>query len=109
MRDVGRQAAVGVLWILAVVILAFGSAGIVAGMAHQPGTPARAELTWVADEAIRPALDQASADLVAIAADVDTLSELGRSALSAMVSRDEATLTRVSDDGALKTGGCKCG
>jgi len=92
---------VGVLWLLAVVVLAFGSAGIVAGMAHPPGSPSRAELTWAGDNALRPALDAARADLAAIATDVETLAGRGRVALSAMVSRDEATLAAVSDEGAL--------
>ena len=92
---------VGVLWLVAVVLLAFGSAGIVAGMAHLPGTPSRAELTWTGDEALRPELDAAAADLATIATDVETLADRGRAALSAMVSRDESALSAISDEGAL--------
>lgn len=92
---------VGVLWLLGVVVLAFGAAGIVAGMAHPPGTPSRAELTWTGDEALRPELDAARTDLARIATDVETLAERGRAALSAMVSRDEASLSALSDEGAL--------
>lgn len=91
----------GVLWLVAVVVLALGSAGIVAGMAHAPGTPSRAELTWAGDAALRPALDAARADLASIATDVETLAGRGRAALSAMVSRDEDALTAISDEGAL--------
>lgn len=101
MTDVGRRTLVGVGWVLAVIALAFGSAGIVAGMAHQPGSDARAELTWVGDEAIRPGLDAATADLVEIARAVETLSDHGRAALSAIVARDEEAVISISDEGAL--------
>lgn len=92
---------VGVLWLVAVFVLAFGAAGIVAGMAHPPGSPARAELTWAGDRALRPELAAARADLAAIATSVEALAERGRAALSAMVSRDEAALSAISDEGAL--------
>lgn len=100
-RDVGRRTAVGLLWLLAVIALAFGSAGIVAAMANQPGTEARPELTWVGDEALRPGLADAATDLGRIAGDVEALGELGRAALTAIVSRDEASLARVSDEGTI--------
>ena len=101
MRTVGRRIVLGVVWVLAVAALAFGSAGIVAGMAHLPGTPARAELTWAGDSAVRPSLDAAAVDLAGIADAVATLGELGRTALTAMVSRDEATLAAATDQGSV--------
>lgn len=101
MSDVGRRIVGGIGWLLAVIVLAFGSAGIVAGMAHPPGTPSRAELTWAGDSALQPELDAARAELARIATDVETLADRGRAALSAMVSRDEASLSALSDEGAL--------
>ena len=41
-------------------VLALGAAGIVATMAHQPGTAARAELTYAGDAALEPGLASAA-------------------------------------------------
>ena len=41
-------------WVACATLLALGSAGIVTGMQHQPGTAARAELTYGADNRIAP-------------------------------------------------------
>lgn len=69
-------------------ILALGGAGIVALASHPPGTAARAELTWAGDQALRPELDEALADLEAIASDVDRLGVLARGAIGAMTADD---------------------
>ena len=50
-------------WLACAALLALGSAGIVAGMQHQPGTAARAELTWAADNLIAPGLAASADDL----------------------------------------------
>src|SRR5207244_7392369 len=69
------------------------------GTEHQPGTPAREELTWAADEATRPGLEAAAGDLRELSASVDGLGELGRSALAALVSSDTVALSAAIDDG----------
>lgn len=83
-----RRVALGVAWLIVAILISFGGAGLVTGMAHQPGTAARPELTWAGDAAIDPQLDAAEADLEALTEDVRRLSDLGRGALSALVSRD---------------------
>ncbi|MBI2777293.1 MAG: hypothetical protein HYX57_08580 [Chloroflexi bacterium] len=95
-RRIGLTAA----WVLAILVLAFGGAGIVAQWSHPPGTAARAELTWHGDQALEPSLVQAQADLVAVAADVDRLSVLARGALAAVTSDDQAPFKAALDDGA---------
>ena len=47
---------VALAWLLAAFTIAAGGAGVVAVVSHQPGTAAREELTWGADQAIRPGL-----------------------------------------------------
>jgi hypothetical protein len=81
------------------VLLAFGTAGIIGGMAHQPGTAARTELTWAADQRILPGLTTAAADLGALTQDVDSLGELGTRALLAVNDGDTATLVTAMTDG----------
>jgi hypothetical protein len=73
-----------VVWFVCALLLSFGTAGIVAGMAHQPGTSPRAELTWAADQRILPGLTTAAADLGALTQDVDALGDLGTRALLAV-------------------------
>lgn len=103
MIDLLRRLAFGVAWLAIVVVLAFGSAGIVAGMDHPAGTGARPELTWAGDRAIQPGLQAASATLTTIDANVDQLGVLGRAALVAMSGRDAATLQTIVDEGAALT------
>lgn len=75
-------------WLACAVLLAFGSAGLVAGLSREPGTPARPELTWAADEAVRPGLAAATADLARLADEVTELGRLGRAALATLIERD---------------------
>jgi len=83
-----RRVALAVAWTACALVLALGSAGLVAGLSHRPGSAARADLTWAADEAIRPGLAGASVDLATLAADVERLGLRGRTALAALVGRD---------------------
>lgn len=94
-----RSVAVRIAWLALAILVALGSAGIVAGSVHQPGTSSRAELTWVADEAIRPGLASSVDDLQRLATDVDGLGQMGRLALVALVDRDLAGLTAAIADG----------
>lgn len=79
-------------WVLVALLIAAGAAGIVATVQQMPGTAARAELTWPADRDVEPALDAATADLEALATQVDDLSAISREALALLVGGDEAAL-----------------
>ncbi|MEO5939424.1 MAG: hypothetical protein ABIZ72_00890, partial [Candidatus Limnocylindrales bacterium] len=94
-----QRAALAVVWLLIVAIVSIGAAGLVAAMANQPATQARAELTAVGDAAAAVALDDALAELTDLTTDVDRLGELGRGALTALVSSDFATLESAVADG----------
>src|SRR4051794_8890111 len=58
-------------WLVAVELIALGAAGLAAGVDHEPGTAARAELTYAGDSAIRPGLDAATADAEKLSDDLD--------------------------------------
>ena len=94
-----RRAALAVAWVLVVALLALGAAGIVGAMAHQPGSAARAELTYLGDQAIEPGLSAAEAGLDGLSAEVTQLSELGREALGALATSDVDTLEASVDNG----------
>lgn len=86
-----QRATLVVVWLLIVAVVSVGGAGLVAAMANQPGTPSRAELTIAGDAAAAAALDHAQVELTDLAKDVERLGELGRGALTALVSSDFAT------------------
>lgn len=88
-----------VVWVLIVAVVSIGSAGLVAAMANQPGTPSRAELTTDGDRAAATALDAALTEVADLTTDVERLGELGRGALTALVSSDFATLDTAVADG----------
>ena len=99
-----RRVALAAVWLVIAALVSLGAAGIVGAMAHLPGTPSRAELTFAGDQAIEPGLSAGEASLVALAADVRQLSEMGRGALTALVNRDVDTLsTTVADGESLAT------
>ncbi len=99
MKRLVRRVVMAAAWLAVAVLISFGAAGIVSGMAQPPGTPARAELTWAGDAAIDPGLDAAEADLLRLAGDVHRLSDLGRAALGALVGRDIEALEAAVDQG----------
>jgi hypothetical protein len=94
-----QRAGLTVVWLLIVAVVSVGGAGLVAAMANQPGTPARAELTADGDAATATALDHAQGELADLTKDVERLGELGRGALTAMVSSDFPTLDAAVADG----------
>ena len=94
-----QRGALTLVWLLLVAVIAVGGAGLVTGLANQPGTPARAELTAEGDRAAEPGLRGAELDLSELAADVQRLGELGRGALTALVASDFATLDAAVADG----------
>ncbi len=99
MKRLVRRVVMAALWLSVAVLISFGAAGIVSGMAQPPGTPARAELTYAGDQAIEPGLDAAEAELLLLAGDVHRLSDLGREALGQLVGRDVAALEQAVDEG----------
>ncbi len=99
MKRLVRRVVMAAAWIAVAVLISFGAAGIVSGMAQPPGTPARAELTWAGDLAIDPGLDTAEAELRLLAGDVHRLSDLGREALGQLVGRDVEALEQAVDEG----------
>jgi hypothetical protein len=100
-----RQALSATGWVICAVLLALGSAGVVSGLDHRPGTLAREELTWPGDRAVLPVLQGAAADLEQIAAEVDRLSLLGRGVLSAITARDSALLETTLNEGRILAAG----
>jgi hypothetical protein len=93
------RATLAIVWLLIVAVVSVGAAGIVAAMANQPGTAARAELTADGDAAAAIPLTKAQADLGDLTAEVERLGELGRGALTALVSSDFTTLDAAVADG----------
>ncbi len=99
MKRLVRRVVMAAAWIAVAILISFGAAGIISGMAQPPGTPARAELTFAGDQAIDPGLDTAEAELRLLAGDVHRLSDLGREALGQLVGRDVEALEQAVDQG----------
>lgn len=95
--------AAGAGWIVAVIVLSLGSAGIVGGMSQSPSTGARPELTWAADQAVQPGLTAASTQLNLLSAEVDQLGALGRDAIADLVNQDTAGLNTTISNGTALT------
>lgn len=85
-------------WGVLLAVLAASGAGLAELAAHPPGSPARAELTYAGDAALRGRLDAARAGLEQIAGDVQELSAEAKRALEDVASADpgrlQATLER---------------
>lgn len=93
------RVALAAVWLLIAAVISVGAAGLVAAMANQPGTPARAELTLAGDTAAAPGLAAAQVELAALVGDVERLGELGRGALTALVAQDFDSLDAAVTDG----------
>ena len=92
------------VWLALMVAIALGAAGIVNAMDHQPGTPARAELTSAGDRELEPMLDAATGDLVALADQVAALGVQARGALAALNGSDISTVeTAIAEGNRLVT------
>ena len=59
MRDLARRVAAALVWLVLVLAIALGAAGLVSGTDHPPGTAGRPELTWARDEEADATLDAA--------------------------------------------------
>lgn len=84
-----RRVLLAIAWLLVMVVMALGGAGIVAQWSHPAGTTARAELTWRADEEVAPLLNSARGDLESINRQVDRLAVLARGALASLTADDQ--------------------
>lgn len=71
------------------LVIAFGSSGIVALWTHPPGTESRAELTWQGDTQLGRVLHGSQAELASIAADTDRLAVLARGAIGSLTAADQ--------------------
>ncbi len=98
-KDLVFRVLAAAAWLALMVLIALGGAGIVNAMDHQPGTPARAELTSSGDREVEPMLDAAAADLVALADQVAALGVQARGALAALNGSDISTVEAAIADG----------
>jgi hypothetical protein len=99
MRERARRVASALVWLALVLVIALGAAGLVSGADHQPGTPARPELTYTRDGEVDAALDTATRDLEALVDQVAALGVQARGALSALNGTATSTV-----DGAIAEG-----
>jgi hypothetical protein len=81
-----------VAWIVLILAIALGAAGLATATPSSVLPAARPELTGVVDAQVMRQLDTVQADLSALAADVDALGTQGRGALSALVGGRQATV-----------------
>jgi hypothetical protein len=94
-----RQIVLAVAWFAAVVLIAFGAAGIVAGMDAPATTGAYPWQTSRDDVPVSQRLDAVAADLEQVSLQLDALGTQARGALSALASNDHDRATT-----ALQTG-----
>lgn len=88
MIDRIRRGVSSIAWVVAIVLIALGAAGLVA--ATDPGTGAADtdRLAYDGDARVTAALDAIEADVAALAGDIDELGTHARAALAAMVAGD---------------------
>jgi hypothetical protein len=94
-----RRVGSAVIWLLVVLAIALGGAGLVTASPGGVLPAARPELTGVVDARVNRQLDAVEADLEALSDRVETLGTQGRGALSALV----GSQTEVAET-AIKTG-----
>jgi hypothetical protein len=94
-----RRAAGVVGWLLAVVAIALGAAGLVTAIDAAPGEGGRPELTAAGDAEVTVALDAAQAELEALAADVEALGTQARGALAGLTANDRDTVAAAIAEG----------
>jgi hypothetical protein len=80
----------GVVWLAIILAIALGASGIVTGMDHPPGSAGRTDITFDGDAEVTARLDGAESDLVALAAQVESLGTQARGALAALNGSDAA-------------------
>ena len=98
--DLIRQAVSVVVWILAVIAIAFGSAGVVAGLdAPAVGGGDRSGRTARGDAMVDQSLGPIEPELHALAEDVHTLSGQARGVLAALAANDVALAESAATSG----------
>ncbi len=88
MTDGLRRFLGAAVWLLIIVAIALGAAGIVTGLDHPPGSAGRTDNTTAADAQVTARLDAAEADLKALADQVEALGTQARAALAALNGSD---------------------
>lgn len=94
-----RQILLAFAWLAAVLLIALGAAGLVAGMDAPATAGSRPWLTARDDLVVGERLDAIAADLQLISDRLDALGVQGRGALSALVGNDAATAAAALDEG----------
>ncbi len=90
----------GFAWAAVLAVMAASAAGLVGAAWHPPGSPARAELTYAGDTALDIRLDAATAVLEQVAADMASLAQEAKVALSEVASPDPTRLREALQRGA---------
>lgn len=94
-----HQILLAIAWLAAVILIALGAAGLVAGMDAPAGGGSRPWLTARDDAVVGARLDAIAADLQLISDQLDALGVQGRAALSALVANDPASAAAALDAG----------
>ncbi len=94
-----RQILAAFAWLVAVLLIALGAAGLVAGMDAPATAGSRPWLTARDDLVVGQRLDSIAADLQLVSDRLDALGVQGRGALSALVGNDAATAAAALDEG----------
>ena len=102
MTDAIRRVGGAVVWLLVVIAIALGAAGLVTATPSSILAAARPELTGTVDAAVTRRLDAVEKDLAVLATKVDALGTQARGALSALVGgRAEIADTAIATGDAL--------
>jgi len=94
-----RSLLAALAWLVAVLAIALGAAGLVTAMDAPPAGRERPALTVRGDAIVDPALDVIESELATLSADVDALGTQARGALASLVGSDMATV-----EGAIAAG-----
>jgi hypothetical protein len=94
-----RQILLALAWLAAVLLIALGAAGLVAGMDTPATAGSRPWLTARDDLIVGERLDAIAADLQVVSDRLDALGVQGRGALTALVGNDAATAAAALDEG----------
>ncbi len=86
-------------WIVAVVAIAFGAAGLAVAMQPSPDRPASPELTSSGDRVVAPHLDAAEGSAASLSTDIEALGTQARGALAAMVGGETQTMDTAIAEG----------
>ncbi len=88
------------VWTAVLVLIALGGAGLAAAADRAPTDVARPELTWRAEQAIRPWIESLAGPLVALDEEASRLSAAGRGVLVGLATQDPAALEAALAEGA---------